>query len=255
MTTQVEIQQENQFFHKTKTATPQNNSPSFPVVLLIVTAFITTVWLIEQQVKHNTKPITNAKYSQNITNNNIIPKLSSGKIYELNQFILNNEKNEIKNINILYWKLKFINKMKPDYLTNVNIDEILNLTHKSYVQMQQVLKNNQETSNKQKITPEILKSNKKLYEFLTDINLETPPLVPVYQEFVDEYAINKSITDKVAFSDYLTDNRFNIISTENLFLNKYTDIIHKYDLIPPPLPPLPSQQWNVYNTNDLTTNH
>ena len=186
--------------------------------------------------------------------NNTIKRLSDGKLYELNQFIQHSETNEIKKINILYWKLKFIKKTNPEISINIDIDKTIEFTHNSYAQLHKEIINNQEISYNQKtVSPEILIANKHIHEWITNLYLNSPPANPIYSEVVNESLINSDITDKVAFANYLTDNKFDILSTESLFLNRYTDIIHKYDLIA--LPPLP-QQWNVYNNaNNLATDH
>ena len=170
---------------------------------------------INQPSEQKITPASINQTNQEYPNENTIISPIDGKSYNLTQFIQEGENNEIKKINILYWKLKFIEKTNPNKQIHYNIDNIIEFTHKSYTQLHKYI--NKETNNQKTLN---IDTKEWLTKFISNTNLN-----PIYTGFIDETLINSAITDKVAFANYLTNNKLDINNTENIFLNQYSNIL------------------------------
>lgn len=218
--TQVEIQHENLFFKK------KNPKPKIWEWIMVI--FISSLAISMLLTVSNT--YTTIKSNENIVIKNNIPlKLSNEQFQNMTNFIQENKINEIKIINIVYWKLQYIKKTNPTKVFKVNLDSMLSFTQEYYSQIQTDFNNQQKINNPQKLTIENVASQNRIQEWVINEKSKSMYLNPKYTEFINEPLINSAITDKGAFANYLADNKFDIQNTENLLLNHYNEIKEKRD--------------------------
>ena len=214
---------ENLFFLKNKSKKINKLQSNLTIIILtLCTAFTATILTIKHQetIKQQTIQINNIKIAEK-------------NIHTFTKFTLNNEINEIKKINLIQWKLNFINKINPELLNNTSIENttsLLNKTHKAYTEKYfsfnkiyygSIFNNNNIEKFSSSADQLIIKE---IAEFTNNTKTNN-----IYQTFIDEQIIDNLIKDKKEFEKYLTANKSNISIDENILIDKITKNTYIYN--------------------------